>query len=127
LPWFPNRLPAQELPHGRYDVKLQREQISQSGGADMTIQETFTFGLDLGIGSCGWAVVREGDDGGEIVALGVWLFDVPETDKDRTPTNQLRRLHRGMRRVVRRRLHRGMRRVVILLATIGECWNGEIG
>lgn len=43
---------------------------------------------------------------GEIVALGVRTFDVPETNKERTPTNQLRRQHRGMRRVLRRRRQR---------------------
>jgi CRISPR-associated endonuclease Csn1 len=40
------------------------------------------------------------------VALGARTFDVPETDKDRTPTNQLRRQHRGLRTVLRRRRQR---------------------
>lgn len=63
--------------------------------------ETF-LGLDLGIGSCGWALVTEES----LVALGTRTFDVPETDKERTPTNQLRRVARGMRRVIRRRRQR---------------------
>lgn len=67
------------------------------------------FGIDLGIASCGWAVVRnpsrEGEPG-EIVALGSWMFDVPETDKERTPTNQIRRGNRLLRRVIRRRRNR---------------------
>lgn len=72
----------------------------------MSIREDLTLGIDLGIGSCGWAVIRGGDGDGEIVGLGVRTFDVPETDKKRTPTNQLRRQHRGMRRVIRRRRQR---------------------
>lgn len=67
-----------------------------------------TFGIDLGIGSCGWAVLRQpnGTGRGEIVALGSWMFDVPETDKERTPTNQIRRGNRLLRRVIRRRRNR---------------------
>ena len=72
----------------------------------MDIRENLTLGLDLGIGSCGWAVIREPAEGGGIVAMGVRTFDVPETDKDRTPTNQLRRQHRGLRKVLRRRRQR---------------------
>jgi CRISPR-associated endonuclease Csn1 len=73
----------------------------------MEIRETWRLGLDLGIGSCGWAIVEEtGAVSGRIVALGVRMFDVPETGKERTPTSQLRRQHRGMRRVLRRRRQR---------------------
>lgn len=73
------------------------------------------LGLDLGIGSCGWAFIRVGEDEGEIVALGSRTFDVPETDKERTPTNQLRRGFRGLRRVLKRRRSRmsGVRRLFV--------------
>lgn len=67
------------------------------------------FGIDLGIASCGWAVLRHPtprDPSGEIVAMGSWMFDVPETDKERTPTNQIRRSNRLLRRVIRRRAQR---------------------
>lgn len=67
------------------------------------------FGIDLGIASCGWAVLRHPTPGypsGEIVAMGSWMFDVPETDKERTPTNQIRRGNRLLRRVIRRRAQR---------------------
>lgn len=67
------------------------------------------FGIDLGIASCGWAVLRHptpDDPTGEIVAMGSWMFDVPETDKERTPTNQIRRGNRLLRRVIRRRAQR---------------------
>jgi CRISPR-associated endonuclease Csn1 len=64
------------------------------------------FGIDLGIGTCGWAVIRQEGESGEIVQLGTRTFDVPETDKERTPTNQLRRQHRGLRTVLRRRRQR---------------------
>ncbi len=60
------------------------------------------LGIDLGIGSCGWALATENS----VLALGARTFDVPETDKTRTPTNQLRRTARGMRRVTNRRRQR---------------------
>jgi CRISPR-associated endonuclease Csn1 len=67
-----------------------------------------TFGIDLGIASCGWAVIRQPGESspGAVVALGSWMFDVPETDKERTPSNQIRRGNRLLRRVIRRRRNR---------------------
>jgi CRISPR-associated endonuclease Csn1 len=73
------------------------------------IDEHLTFGIDLGIGSCGWAVLRHPPISGEpglVDGLGSWCFDVPETDKERTPTNQIRRSNRLLRRVIRRRRNR---------------------
>lgn len=69
------------------------------------IDETVAFGIDLGIGSCGWAILRPPAAGaaGQIEAMGSWIFDVPETAKERTPTNQVRRGNRLLRRVIRRR------------------------
>jgi len=64
------------------------------------------LGLDLGIASCGWALIEERDEGGKLLAMGVRSFDAPETAKERTPTNQLRRQHRGLRKVLRRRRQR---------------------
>jgi CRISPR-associated endonuclease Csn1 len=64
------------------------------------------FGIDGGIASIGWAVLDMEDDTATIVAAGVRMFDAPETDKERTPTNAVRRLHRGQRRVIRRRRQR---------------------
>lgn len=73
-------------------------------GAVMGVPGDLWLGIDLGIGSCGWALIR-GDTGG-IVCIGSRCFNVPETDKDRTPTNQIRRTNRSMRRVTRRRARR---------------------
>jgi CRISPR-associated endonuclease Csn1 len=73
------------------------------------IVENLAFGIDLGIGSCGWAVLQappSADVPGAIPAIGSWIFDVPETDKERTPTNQNRRGSRLLRRVIRRRRNR---------------------
>lgn len=73
------------------------------------VNEQLAFGIDLGIGSCGWAVLRHPSNGENICAiegLGSWCFDVPETSKERTPTNQVRRGNRLLRRVVRRRRNR---------------------
>jgi CRISPR-associated endonuclease Csn1 len=74
-----------------------------AGGSVMRV-----LGLDGGIASVGWALLEVPDDGGEgaVIACGSRCFDAPETDKERTPTNQIRRQKRAMRRVVRRRRQR---------------------
>ena len=91
--------------------------------------ETFSFGIDLGIASCGWAVIRQPadtDSPGEIAGLGSWMFDAPETDKERTPTNQIRRSNRLLRRVIRRRRNRmaELRELFIAHDLIGEVNTG---
>jgi CRISPR-associated endonuclease Csn1 len=67
-----------------------------------------TLGIDGGIASIGWALLDVNLDAGELIvtAAGVRTFDAPETAKERTPTNAIRRLHRGQRRVIRRRRQR---------------------
>jgi CRISPR-associated endonuclease Csn1 len=67
-----------------------------------------TLGIDGGIASIGWALLDLDPDAGPmtIVAAGVRTFDAPETAKERTPTNAVRRVHRGQRRVIRRRRQR---------------------
>jgi len=69
------------------------------------INENLVLGVDLGIASCGWALIDwpNTDTPGAILGMGSWCFDVPETDKERTPTNQIRRANRLLRRVIRRR------------------------
>lgn len=75
------------------------------------INEKLTFGIDLGIASCGWAVLEkdptkntpDGETASVILAAGSWMFDAPEDSKTRVPTNQIRRSNRLMRRVIRRR------------------------
>lgn len=64
------------------------------------------LGLDVGIASCGWAVVQVGDGQGAIIAAGVRCWEAPEVPKTREPKNQQRRLQRGQRRVIRRRKQR---------------------
>jgi CRISPR-associated endonuclease Csn1 len=66
------------------------------------------LGLDCGIASVGWAVLELGDPeaSGSIVAAGTRMFDTPETDKERRPKSELRRMYRGQRRVIRRRRQR---------------------
>jgi len=62
------------------------------------------LGLDGGIASIGWALIDETEE--RIIACGSRCFDAPETDKERIPTNQIRREKRAMRRVIRRRRQR---------------------
>ncbi len=75
-------------------------------GEEMEIRDELTLGIDLGIASCGWAIIKDGGQSREILDWGARTFDAPETDKERTPTNQLRRQHRGLRKVIRRRRQR---------------------
>lgn len=74
------------------------------------------FGLDCGIASVGWAVVEidQTKSAGSIVGLGTRMFDVPETDKEKRPKSEVRRMYRGQRRVIRRARQRmnGVRRIL---------------
>ncbi|WP_096704577.1 type II CRISPR RNA-guided endonuclease Cas9 [Magnetospirillum sp. 15-1] len=64
------------------------------------------LGLDGGIASIGWAVLDLGEGYGSILGAGTWMFDTPETDKERRPTSEIHREKRGLRRVIRRRRQR---------------------
>lgn len=64
------------------------------------------LGIDGGIASIGWAMIELDGDSGAVLAAGVRTFDAPETDKDKTPSNSVRRATRGQRRVIRRRRQR---------------------
>jgi CRISPR-associated endonuclease Csn1 len=66
------------------------------------------LGLDCGIASVGWAVLEydRTEESGKIVAAGTRMFDTPETDKERRPKSELRRMYRGQRKVIRRRRQR---------------------
>jgi CRISPR-associated endonuclease Csn1 len=65
------------------------------------------WGFDLGVTSVGWALIRQGDGSGEVVAMGVRIF--PETREKETngsagaPLNAVRRQKRLMRRTLRRK------------------------
>jgi CRISPR-associated endonuclease Csn1 len=64
------------------------------------------LGLDIGIASCGWAVVKLADVDCGLVAAGVRCFDAPLVDKTGEPKSAQRRAARGQRRVIRRRAQR---------------------
>lgn len=53
------------------------------------------LGIDLGIASCGWAVIDAGENDGAIVAAGVRCFDAPLVDKTGEPKSAERRTARG--------------------------------
>jgi CRISPR-associated endonuclease Csn1 len=76
------------------------------GMTDMDDATGLSLGIDLGIASCGWAILRQTEEDGTILGLGARSFETPETSKERTPTNQIRRTNRLMRRVTRRRAAR---------------------
>lgn len=68
----------------------------------------YTLGLDIGISSVGWAVLRNTPDGepNHIENLGVRIFDSAEHPKTGASLALPRREARGARRRIRRRRHR---------------------
>lgn len=67
----------------------------------------YRFAFDIGIGSCGWAVVSENETGNRrIEDAGSRIFDSGEMKEGKDRKSQERRGFRGVRRVLRRRQHR---------------------
>ena len=64
---------------------------------------TRILGLDVGIASCGWAILEINGDDGAIVAAGARCFDSPLVAKTGEPKSAARRTDRGQRRVIHRR------------------------
>lgn len=71
----------------------------------LPIREDWVLGVDLGIGSCGIALVQLGQDP-RILFMGSRCFEVPENPKDKSLKNAKRRAARLMRRTLRRRRQR---------------------
>ena len=67
----------------------------------------FYLGLDIGIGSIGWAILNL--DKLRIEDFGVRLFDTGENQREKERYSQQRRKYRGIRRLYRRRSHRKSR------------------
>lgn len=92
----------------------------------MKINENIILGLDIGVGSIGWALLETDPNTGEMHilnrirkgvlqnAIGSYVFPVPEEDKTKEPYNTKRRAARSQRRVIARRADR-MRKVRNLL------------
>lgn len=67
----------------------------------------YRFAFDIGIGSCGWAVVSENETGNRrIEDAGSRIFDSGEKADGKDRKSQERRGFRSVRRVLRRRKHR---------------------
>lgn len=67
----------------------------------------YRFAFDIGIGSCGWAVVSENETGNmRIEDAGSRIFDSGEKADGKDRKSQERRGFRAVRRVLRRRQHR---------------------
>ncbi len=77
----------------------------------------YVLGLDIGIASIGWAVLRCDKDGepAKIEDLGVRIFDKAEHPKNGASLALPRRLARSARRRIRRRRHRKERIKVMLV------------
>ena len=65
----------------------------------------YVLGLDIGIGSVGWAVIRC-DGEARIEDFGVRIFDSGENSHKKSRKSQERRGFRSARRLIRRRAHR---------------------
>lgn len=87
--------------------------------AELDITPGLVFGLDVGIASCGWAVVSV--EAERIYAVGARCFDAPEDPKTKTLHNAERRTKRGMRRVTYRR--KGRMKAVRRLLRESGLWN----
>lgn len=67
----------------------------------------YRFAFDIGIGSCGWAVISENETGNRrIEDAGSRIFDSGEMKEGKDRKSQERRGFRAVRRVLRRRQHR---------------------
>ena len=66
----------------------------------------YRIGLDIGIGSIGWAVVSGEKETARIEDFGVRIFESGEKDNGKSRTSQERRGFRGSRRLIRRRHYR---------------------
>lgn len=96
----------------------------------MYLDESVCLGLDIGIGSIGWAMVRlqpdgmasiynyEGKGGRSFPALGVRTFDVPENPKTKELLSKQRQTAKRQRVTIRRRRWR-MKRIRELLEEFG--------
>lgn len=71
----------------------------------------YRIGLDIGITSVGWAVIKNNANGNpeRIIDLGSRIFDAAENSKDGSPLAKARRDARGARRRGRRKQHRIVR------------------
>ncbi|NLD26949.1 MAG: hypothetical protein GX661_06275, partial [Acholeplasmataceae bacterium] len=67
----------------------------------------YYLGLDIGIGSIGWAIMNL--DKLRLEDFGVRLFDTGEDQRKNERYSQQRRRYRGIRRLYRRRSHRKQR------------------
>ena len=76
----------------------------------------YSLGLDLGIGSVGWAVMAEEDGRHHLDDFGVRIFDPPHENANKTNAS-IRRQIRSQRRLIRRRKHR-IKRLKLLLDKI---------
>lgn len=78
-------------------MKKATQADSLSNLADRPINEDLAFGIDVGVASCGWAVVDNKKQ--KILMTGVRAFDEAKTAK-------ARRMARGMRRNIKRSAQR---------------------
>jgi len=90
------------------------------------------LGLDLGVTSVGWALLKTNFENQEpvsyeIIASGVRIFPATVEDKTNAPKNAKRRTSRGARRLLRRKRQRknGLREILISKNLLPQIEKGE--
>ena len=69
-------------------------------GSEATEETNTSLGLDIGIGSCGWALLDFKNN--KVINMGVRLWDVPQEPKTKTSCAATRRAARSVRRNTKR-------------------------
>ena len=89
----------------------------------------YRIGLDIGIGSIGWAVISGAEDGhpARIEDFGTRIFKSGEKEKNSESLCKERRMNRGVRRNERRRSHRKLllKNHLINIGFINDLFNDE--
>ena len=70
------------------------------------MEREYRIGLDIGIGSIGWAVISGDGKTGRIEDFGTRIFDSGENPDGKSRKSQDRRVSRAARRLIRRRYYR---------------------
>ena len=88
---------------------LSTESLYHRNSKESSMEQklNYVIGLDIGIGSVGWAAINL--DKRRIEDFGVRLFDSGEDTRQKERKSQQRRGYRSARRLVRRRAHRTVR------------------
>lgn len=84
---------------------MTQSQMTYEAVKSLEVEPRLVLGLDIGISSCGWALLDIANM--RVVDLGVHLWDVPQEDKTNQSLAVTRRSARSIRRSLERKHNRG--------------------